>query len=693
MVRRWRWAALLSTIVLSLGLLPSLTAAKPAPLPLSFGYIGASQRSCTSAAPGRVACTARMRTDSAARNARPSRGKSATPDVLGNGGAYDPSYLQSAYNLASLSQSAGSGQTVAIVDAYDDPTVAGDLSSYRSYFGLPVCTTSNGCFRKINQTGGTTYPNGNSGWAQEISLDVDMVSAICPNCNILLVEANSSSFSDLLTAVDTAVNSGAKYVSMSWGASDFSGENTYDSHFDKPGIAFTAAAGDNGYGASYPATSSYVTAVGGTSLNQAANSGTRDATETVWSGTGSGCSAHELRPTWQSGTGNACVVNGTAYRTDNDVAAVGDPNTGVWVYDTDSQSGWLIFGGTSVATPIIASVYALAGTPGSTALPVSYPYANPGALNDVTSGSNGSCGGTYLCTGEVGYDGPTGLGTPNGTAAFQSSGTTTSPAPVISSLSPTSGPASGGTVVKINGSNFSGASAVDFGTTAGSIQNVTSTQITVSAPSHAAGTVDVTVTTSAGTSATSSADRYTFTPTVTSISPTGGSAGTTVTVNGSGFTGASAVHFGSTAASSFSIVSDGQIKAVAPAGSGTVDVTVTNGGVNSPASLADQFTYSSGAQSFSLSVSPSSRSIRRYRSTSYTVSVNAINGFSSSVSLSLSGLPRGASASFTPNPVNPGSSSTLRVQAGGTTGTFTLTISGSSGGVAQQTTVTLTITR
>lgn len=689
MIRGWRWVSLLSIIALALGLLPSLAAARPAPLPLSFGYIGTSQRVCNNPGPGEAACIARLRTDSAARNARPSRGTSVKPDVLGNGGAYDPSYLQSAYNLAGLSQSAGSGETVAIVDAYNDPDVASNLSSYRSYFGLSACTTSNGCFRVVNQTGGTTLPSNNTGWAQEISLDVDMVSAICPNCNILLVEANDASFTNLLTAVDTAVRSGAKYVSMSWGGSDFNGETSYDSHFNKPGIAFTAAAGDNGYGASYPATSSYVTAVGGTSLNQTTNSGGRNASETVWSGTGSGCSAYEPQPSWQSGTGSACG----AHRTDNDVSAVADPNTGVWVYDTDGEGGWLIFGGTSVATPIIASVYALAGQPGASSLPASYPYANPSALNDVTSGSNGSCGGTYLCTGEVGYDGPTGLGTPNGVGAFQTSGTPVGSAPSISNLTPASGPTGGGTTVTINGANFSGASAVSFGSTSGTIQTVTSSQITVTSPSHAAGTVDVTVATTAGTSATSAADRFSFTPTVTGISPTSGSASTTVTVNGSGFTGASAVTFGSTPASSFSVVNDGQIKAVAPAGSGTVDVKVTNGGVTSPTSSADQFSYTAGAQSFTLSATPSSRSIRRYRSTSYTVSVSAVNGFSSSVSLSVSGLPSGVSASFSSNPISPGVSSTLRVQSGNTTGTFTLTITGSGGGVTQRTTVSLTITR
>ncbi|HUZ01419.1 MAG TPA: S53 family peptidase [Thermomicrobiaceae bacterium] len=395
---------MLSALVISLGLAPTVAMAMPVD-PL-VGHFGTSQRVCTDAGPGTASCTAEVRTDPAAMSATPARG-GIKPNAVGNGGAYDPSYLQSAYNVASLAKSAGGGQTVAIVDAYDDPNVAKDLSYYRAYFGLSACTTSSGCFRKVNQTGGSRYPSRNVGWAEEISLDVEMVSAICPNCKILLVEASSSSFSNLLTAVDTAVKSGAKYVSMSWGAAEFSGETGYDGHFNNAAIAFTVAAGDSGYGVDYPAASPYVTAVGGTSLNQATNTGTRNATETAWSGTGSGCSAYEAKPAWQTD-------GGCSGRTVNDVSAVADPNTGVWAYDTYGQHGWLIFGGTSVATPIIASVYALAGN-GATA---QHTYANTQSLNDVTSGSDGSCGTAYLCTAAPSYDGPTGNGTPNGDGAF-----------------------------------------------------------------------------------------------------------------------------------------------------------------------------------------------------------------------------------------------------------------------------------
>ncbi len=363
------------------------------------------------AAPGSARCHAQRRTDAVG---SPARQVSARPDVLGNNGAYDPSFLQSAYNLSASSSTGGTGQTVAIVDAYDDPNAESDLAYYRSYFGLPACSATSGCFTKVNQTGGAgPYPSADSGWAQEISLDLDMVSAVCPSCRILLVEATSSSFSDLSTAVNTAATRGASAISNSYGGREWSGETGVDAAYHHPGIAVTVSSGDGGYGVEFPAASPYVTAVGGTSLQQATNTGTRNATETVWSGAGSGCSAYEAKPAWQHD-------GGCSRRTVADVAAVADPNTGVWVYDTYQGSGWAVFGGTSVASPLIAAVYALAGN-AATVTAGSYPYSHLSALNDITTGSNGRCGrrtALYLCNGEPGYDGPTGNGTPNGTGAF-----------------------------------------------------------------------------------------------------------------------------------------------------------------------------------------------------------------------------------------------------------------------------------
>ena len=321
---------------------------------------------------------------------------------------YTPADLQSAYGLEFASANSGSGTTIAIVDAYDAPTAEQDLAVYRAKYGLPACTTANGCFRKVNQTGGTSYPKASGSWAQEISLDLDMASAICPNCNILLVEANSAYFTDLSAAVDQAARMGAAVISNSYGGPEYSSEVSDQSHYDHPGIAVTVSSGDSGYGVEFPAASQYVIAVGGTSLRRA--TGGRGWSETVWSGAGSGCSAYVSKPSWQNDP--SC-----SRRTVADVAAIADPNTGVAVYDSYAYrgaSGWMQFGGTSVAAPIVAAVYALSG--GSTTYAQSLYGAS--GLFDVTSGSNGSCGGSYLCTGAVGFDGPTGNGTPNGTSAF-----------------------------------------------------------------------------------------------------------------------------------------------------------------------------------------------------------------------------------------------------------------------------------
>ncbi|WP_438489879.1 S53 family peptidase [Streptomyces sp. S186] len=354
--------------------------------------------------PGEMACNAVARTDVKQQlSLRPH----AAP------GGYGPADLRSAYNLP---QSGGDGQTVAIVDANDDPNAEQDLATYRAQYGLPECTTANGCFKKVDQNGGTNYPAPDSGWAGEISLDVDMVSAACPQCHILLVEANSASMDDLGAAVNRAVAMGAKFVSNSYGGSEDSTDATSDEqYFNHPGVAITVSSGDSGYGVEYPAASKYVTAVGGTSLQQ--DDSSRGWSETVWGtsaggqGAGSGCSQYDAKPAWQQDTG-------CSNRTVADVAAVADPATGLAVYDTYQASGWNVYGGTSASAPFIAGVYALAGTPGSSDTPASFPYSHASALNDITSGANGSCSPSYLCTAGDGYDGPTGLGTPNGTAAF-----------------------------------------------------------------------------------------------------------------------------------------------------------------------------------------------------------------------------------------------------------------------------------
>jgi hypothetical protein len=365
------------------------------------------QHLCAAPAFGQAGCLAERQVATAA----PLAGTAApaTPGGLG------PADLADAYQLDT---SKGYGQTVAVVDAFDDPTAAADLAIYRSQYGLPTCGA--GCFSKVNQAGASSpLPAGNSGWAGEISLDLDMVSAICPQCNILLVEANSAYLSDLGTAVDTAVRLGAKFVSNSYGGAEYAGVGGNDVHYDHPGVAITASTGDNGYGISYPASSPYVTAVGGTTLSR--TSGGRGWTETAWAGAGSGCSGYLGRPNVQAGAGTGCANRAVA-----DVSAVANPATGVAVY----YGGWGVYGGTSASAPIIAAVYALAGTPGAGEYPNSYPYDNSTSLFDISSGSNGSCPTHQWCAAGLGWDGPTGLGTPNTAAAFSAGGQVAG-APVI----------------------------------------------------------------------------------------------------------------------------------------------------------------------------------------------------------------------------------------------------------------------
>ncbi|GHF39197.1 S53 family peptidase [Streptomyces morookaense] len=400
-------AALFSLAALvSGGLIAAAPASSAAVSPHTADGPHVRQLCSESTRPGQMHCLGLVRTDV-------EQHLGITDDAAPSG--LSPADLQSAYNLPS---GAGSGATVAIVDAYDDPNAEQDLATYRAQYGLPECSTANGCFQKADQNGGTSYPTADSGWAGEISLDVDMVSAACPQCHILLVEANSATMDDLGAAVNRAVTMGAKYVSNSYGGNEDATDPASDSsYFNHPGVAITVSSGDSGYGVEYPAASQYVTAVGGTSLTR--DSSSRGWSESVWGssfggqGAGSGCSAYDPKPSWQQDTG--CTKRSVA-----DVSAVADPATGVAVYDSYQASGWNVYGGTSASSPIIASVYALAGTPAAGTYPASYPYAHPSALNDVTSGSNGSCSPSYLCNAGPGYDGPTGLGTPNGTAAFAS---------------------------------------------------------------------------------------------------------------------------------------------------------------------------------------------------------------------------------------------------------------------------------
>ena len=326
--------------------------------------------------------------------------------------AYGPNDFLGAYNLGTGMTS--TKKTIAIIDAYDDPNMVSDLKVYSQKFGLPLldstCPVSSGtsahpCFQKVDQRGSTHYPSFDRGWALEISMDVEVAHAICKNCNILLVEADSASYVNIMKAFDRAVAMGADIISNSYGSSEFPTETSLDSHFNLPGKAITFSSGDDGYGTEYPAASPYVTSVGGTTLR------TNPRSETTWGGAGSGCSRYERKPSFQTDIG-------CSKRTIADVSADADPATGAAVYDS-TYGGWVKVGGTSLSAPLIAGVYALARGFSGKGNEVPYRNKNYGVnIYDVTRGGNGNCGNTYLCTAGPGYDGPTGLGSPIGIGAF-----------------------------------------------------------------------------------------------------------------------------------------------------------------------------------------------------------------------------------------------------------------------------------
>ncbi len=318
---------------------------------------------------------------------------------------YGPADFYNAYHMPNR---AGRPVTLAIVDAYDAPHIKADLDVYNRAYGLPAFPTcANGgqssCFTKVDQRGGTNYPKVNAGWAVEISLDVQTAHAMCQNCRIVLVEADSPSMSDLAKAVDQAVAQGATVVSNSYGGPESPDESTYDGHYHRAGVTMTVSSGDSGYGASYPAASPYVVAVGGTTLNLR---GAQVASETAWIKSGSGCSTYEFKPGWQHDVG-------CARRSIADIAADADPATGAAIYDSypnGGRSGWLMVGGTSLAAPLVAGMIAASGNPTGTG--ASQFYARAG-LRDIVGGRNGSCK-SYICQSIAGYDGPTGLGVLNG---------------------------------------------------------------------------------------------------------------------------------------------------------------------------------------------------------------------------------------------------------------------------------------
>jgi hypothetical protein len=367
---------------------------------LRYGRVYARNVCGDFAVRGQARCFAKVVTDTRGNiidGMDPRLTRHATPSGFG---AND---LRSAYNITTTGTAA---YTIAIVDAFGYNNAESDLNTYRAQYGLPPCTTANGCFKKVGQNGGSPPGRNDTGWGQEQAIDLQMASAMCPSCHLLLVESTNDYLNNLAAAANYAANH-ANAVSNSYGGTE-PGTQSYEPSYNHPGVAITVSSGDSGYGVQFPASSPHVTAVGGTSLFRASNA--RGWTETVWNGAGSGCSTVYAKPSWQHD--GLCGM-----RTVADVSAIADPNTGIAMYGpvTARRSGWMVFGGTSVAAPLVAGIY---GVNSGSANYGSDPYAAGASLYDVTSGSNGSCGSTYLCTGAVGYDGPTGLGTPNGASAF-----------------------------------------------------------------------------------------------------------------------------------------------------------------------------------------------------------------------------------------------------------------------------------
>jgi hypothetical protein len=532
---------------------------------------------------------------------------SVSPDAIPSGVGYGPSQLQAAYNLTAASAADGAGRTVALVDAYDDPTAAADLAAYRSAAGLPVVPS----FEKVNQTGATSpLPSeapSDDDWTLEESLDLDMVSSACPLCNIVLVEATNDSGTGLYVAENTAAGL-AGYVSNSWGGTEASSDTSLDSeYFSHSGDVITASAGDSDYGVIYPATSPNVVAVGGTSLSTSSNS--RGWTESVWNtttgseGTGSGCSAYEPQPAWQT----SLDLSGCSKRIDNDVSADADPNTGVAVYDTSNDNGgWNEVGGTSASSPFIAATYALGGNAGTT--PADDIYTHTSDFYDVTSGNNGSCSPAFLCTAETGYDGPTGIGTPDGIAGLESGSTTTN---TVTVTNPGSQTGTVGTAASLQISASDSASGQTLAYTASGLPtglSISSSTGLISGTPSASGSYSAKVT---ATDTTGAAGSASFTWTISAAS-----SGNTVTVTNPGSqtgTVGTAVSLQVSATDSASGQTLTYSASGLPAGlsissSGLISGTPTTAATSSVTVTATDTTGAAGSASFSWTVSAASGS-------------------------------------------------------------------------------------
>ncbi|HEY1834136.1 MAG TPA: IPT/TIG domain-containing protein [Solirubrobacteraceae bacterium] len=587
-------------------------------------------RVCPPPAPGRATCMAlrlvpssltasdlkankaRYRRAAAHREKVPALRKKPFPGFL------TPERLHAAYSLPNETPTS-STQTIAVVDAFNDPTIEEDLAVYDKEFGLSTCTTANGCFKKINQNGkASPLPEDEGGWGTEISIDVEMARAICQNCRIVLVETSSEEFSDLGAGVNAAVNAGATVISNSYGGPEEPGYLSLASaDYNHPGLLVAASTGDCGYfnkacrgrgqAANFPADSPNVLAVGGTSLTE---NGKGEWTSAAWDEGGSGCSTLFSAALWQAEAANFSATGCKGGRGEADVSAIGDPNTGVDIYDSTPEelgapTGWGVWGGTSVAAPIVTAEFALAGGARGVNYPASTLYSHLGQANDlydVTAGNNGSCGTTTICKAAVGFDGPTGVGSPIGLGALVLGETpANTSAPVIS------GEAAPGGTLKATTGEWTG-SPTAFGyqwERCTASEASCATIATASSSSYAVTSADVgsrlrvKVTASngvgSGTPATSAQTAVvaSSTPTIGSFTPSG-ITGSTIVIEGSGLAGATQVLLGKQSMS-FTVVSAAKIEAIIPNGAaaGKLQVNTPQGSAKSKGKLNVTFSIKS----------------------------------------------------------------------------------------------------
>jgi IPT/TIG domain len=528
-------------------------------------------------------------------------------------GYLTPQSLHAAYALP-VESSSGPTQTIAVIDAFDDPTAEADLAVYDAEFGLPACTSANGCFRKLDEHGASApLPPVEGEWAGEISIDVQMAHAICESCHILLVEAESEEFSDLGAALDTAVKAGASEISNSYAGPEEAADAALSTtSYDHPDVVVTAASGDCGYlndacgwaaRANFPADSPDVVAVGGTKLTDA-KAGWKSS---VWNDGGSGCSTVFSAPLWQSAVSDFAATGCGIGRAVADVSAIGDPNTGVDVYDSTPEgngdpTGWGVWGGTSVASPIIAAEFALAGGARGVADPAATLYAHlgeAGALYDVSTGANGTCSGASICAAGAGYDGPSGVGSPVGLGAFA-----TGASPVGLSPPTITGVAQVGQTLSEHHGEWSN-DPTSF-TLAWELCNGAGKHCTpiaeASEPTYTLTAADAGATLRVQETAANadgagapltSAQTATVTadiPAITGLTPATAATGSPVTITGSGLGETAAVSFGALNAS-FTVLSSDAVEAIVPDGAkgGKVMLTTPLGTLKSKAKFTPSF--------------------------------------------------------------------------------------------------------